>query len=150
MGLSFLLGYSQTSTQRPVFGLPMAQASFFVTTTLILSLKHWILRNLKLYYSSMISQVVTPPLSFLTNVRNLHGMLRSAHREATSTFTALLSPITPNSRLFMALKRCTYVIYDKSTMPSNVHELRLELYSKKSRWTEQIPPTQVGQYFVAK
>ena len=116
--------------------LPLAQSNFFSTTTLILYLKHWFLRNLKLYYSSMLSQVVTQHLSFLTKVRNPHGMLgvliQKLHRHLWALLSNHFTQSHKNSRLFMVLELFTCVLYDKSTMLSNVNELRQELFSKKS------------------
>ena len=72
----------------------------------------------------------------------------SAYPEATSAFVGSIEqpfyPITQNSRLFAVLERFTCVLYDKSTTLSNVNDLRQELFSKKSKLMEHIPPTHVG------
>jgi len=72
----------------------------------------------------------------------------SAYPEATSAFAGVIehpfSPITENSRLFVILERFTCALYDESTTHINVNELKEELFSKKSKLMEHIPPTQVG------
>ncbi len=44
---------------------------------------------------------------------------------------------------FVDLERFTCVIYDKTTSISQVNDLRQELFSRKPRLIETIPPTQV-------
>lgn len=47
------------------------------------------------------------------------------------------------SPTFKLLERFTCVLYDKTTSVSQVNELRQELFSKKAKLIENIPPTQV-------
>ena len=48
-----------------------------------------------------------------------------------------------NSPVFALLERYTCILYDKTTMMSSVNELRQELFCKKSKIMDNIPPTQV-------
>ena len=47
------------------------------------------------------------------------------------------------SPIFELLERFTCVLYDKTTSMSQVNELRKELFSRKAKLIEKIPPTQV-------
>lgn len=48
-----------------------------------------------------------------------------------------------NSRVTDLLERYTCVLYDKTTPTSHVNELRRDLFCKKAKTMENIPPTQV-------
>ena len=64
----------------------------------------------------------------------------SAYPEATSAFVGSIEqPFYQNSRLFAVLERFTCELYDKSTTLSNVNDLRLELFSKKSKLITFLP-----------
>lgn len=75
----------------------------------------------------------------------------NAYPEATSAFFSITEdpfhPLMLSSRLFAILERFTCVLYDKSTTLTSVDELRQELFSKKSKMMEHIPPTQVYRYY---
>lgn len=51
--------------------------------------------------------------------------------------------LTESSTVFETLERFTCILYDKSTAFSKVNELRQDLFSKKAKLMENIPPTQV-------
>ncbi len=50
------------------------------------------------------------------------------------------------SPTFEILERFTGVLYDKTTPISKVNELRKDLFSKKAKLMDSIPPTQVCQW----
>lgn len=47
---------------------------------------------------------------------------------------------------FQNLERMTVVMYDKSSPSVSVNELRMDLFCKRSRAVEHLPPTQVKKY----
>ena len=62
------------------------------------------------------------------------------------------APLARGSRalpsvLFAILESFTCVLYDKTTTLTYVNEVRQELFSKKSKMMEHIPPTQVECFF---
>ena len=67
--------------------------------------------------------------------------------EATGAFSLItLHPfesLDTTYAAFQILERYTCVLYDKTTNISLVNELRINLFSKKSVFMENIPPTQV-------
>ena len=48
-----------------------------------------------------------------------------------------------NSPHFQSLERLTVVMYDKSSSLMSVNELRMELFCKRNRQIDHLPPTQV-------
>ncbi len=50
--------------------------------------------------------------------------------------------VNTNSPIFSQLERFTVVLYDKTSFLELVNEARLELFCKKSRNLENLPPTQ--------
>lgn len=55
-------------------------------------------------------------------------------------------PIVLSSPEFQLLERFTVVMYDKSSSTESVNVARRELFTKKQRTLEKIPPTQVRNY----
>ena len=70
----------------------------------------------------------------------------SSYPEVTEAFNFMMAhphtPMTTDSRLFQQLERFTIIMYDKSSGLQSVNEARKELFCKKSRTMENIPPTQ--------
>lgn len=52
------------------------------------------------------------------------------------------APVDSASQLFAHLERLTIILYDKTSQQEKVNEARRELFSKKGRSLENIPPTQ--------
>ena len=67
---------------------------------------------------------------------------------ATTAFVQIFQEpfqqLTLQSRLFEVLEHFTCVIYDRTTELSSVSDLRQDLFSKRSKLMENIPPTQVN------
>jgi len=73
-----------------------------------------------------------------------------SYPEVTKAFlSAIIQPFALfciTSELMKLLERYTCVLYDKLTLSTSVDELRQELFCKKGKLMENIPPTQVGGY----
>lgn len=71
----------------------------------------------------------------------------SSYQEATAAFRSVIEQpfqlLTRESIHFKILEWYTSVLYDRSTTSHSVNELRQELFAKKSKSIENIPPTQV-------
>ena len=50
--------------------------------------------------------------------------------------------ILPDSDLFMKIERLVVVLYDRTSPVSSVNEAREELFCRKNRSADRIPPTQ--------
>lgn len=77
---------------------------------------------------SLCDEVVTPSLEFLS--------------------THPFHELDAESPHFHHLERMTVVLYDKSSPLASVNELRMELFCKRSRAIEHLPPTQVNRFYV--
>ena len=73
-----------------------------------------------------------------------------AYPEVTEAFLSIsdhpFQSLQLNSHLFELLERYTCILYDKTTSICSVNELRQELFCKRSKMMENIPPTQVIKY----
>ena len=74
-----------------------------------------------------------------------------SYQEATMAFVHITEQpfqqlMILQSQWFDILERFTCVLYDKSTTLSHVNELRQEMFSRKSKTMENIPPTQVNAH----
>ncbi len=70
-----------------------------------------------------------------------------SYSQVTEAFQFVMTfpfqPLQSTSPIFELLERFTCVLYDKTTSISQVNELRQELFSKRAKLIENIPPTQV-------
>ena len=53
------------------------------------------------------------------------------------------------SPFFLLLERFTVLLYDKTSVLESVNEARLELFCKKNKSLEYLPPTKVPSYKAA-
>lgn len=53
-------------------------------------------------------------------------------------------PLNSESPIFQTLERFTCVLYDKTTSINKVNNLRQDLFSKRAKLMDNIPPTQVS------
>ena len=69
-----------------------------------------------------------------------------AYEEVTQTFTFLAAHpfehLRADSDHFQKIERLTVVLYDKASPQSSVNEIREELFCRKNRSIDNIPPTQ--------
>ena len=69
-----------------------------------------------------------------------------AYEEVTQTFTFLAAHpfehLRADSDHFQKIERLTVVLYDKTSPQSSVNEAREELFCRKNRSIDNIPPTQ--------
>ena len=70
-----------------------------------------------------------------------------SYPRVTSTFGSVMENpfqlLKINSPMFETLERFTCILYDKTTSISQVNDLRQELFTRKPKLIETIPPTQV-------
>lgn len=70
-------------------------------------------------------------------------------QDATLAFVHIMErpflPLTLESQPFRILEHFTCILYDKTTQFQSVNEARQDLFSRKSRTMENIPPTQVNK-----
>ncbi len=71
----------------------------------------------------------------------------SAYTEVSSAFLHMVdhpyNEISVTSSSFLLLERFTVLLYDKSSNLTSVNEARLDLFCKKKKTLENLPPTQV-------
>ncbi len=60
--------------------------------------------------------------------------------------TQPFSPVSITSEAVNVLERFTCILYDKSTPLTSVNELRQELFCKRGKSMENIPPTTSAQF----
>jgi len=86
-------------------------------------------------------------LQVVTQHHNSMVKLRKSYSGATEAFqfvmTSPFQQLQLTSPTFELLEHFTCILYDKTTATSQVNELRQDLFSKKAKLKESIPPTQV-------
>lgn len=71
-----------------------------------------------------------------------------AYPSATAAFQFVLSnpfkKVDKDSTLFELIERFTCVLYDKTTSITRINDLRQDMFSKRAKLMDSIPPTQVS------
>ena len=62
----------------------------------------------------------------------------------TEAFKFLYYQLDKDDSIFKLLERFVVVLYDKASNVINVNEARKEIFTKRNRTLENIPPTQVN------
>ena len=94
-------------------------------------------------------QAVIQPLSFYIGKgkKSCWEGWKSYSTVTEAFLSAIANPfqkLTESSIIFEALERFTCILYDKGTTISKVNDIRQDLFSKRAKLMENIPPTQVN------
>ena len=91
---------------------------------------------------------VIPTLVSLARERSSPGKLKKSYPDVTDAFLYLQDypyhQIDKDDSHFKMLERFTVVLYDKTSNAFTVNEACKEMFTKKNRILENIPPTQVS------
>ena len=147
MLLFFLLGIFTLcviSIQVLIYGWPLEQVNIFATIISTLSVQILVWRGVGHFPLSMHSLDATQQPLFFGSSKKSAWQAWSAYPEATEAFVHIAQhpyePISLSSEHFLTLERFTVVLYHKSSSFTTVNEARRELFCKKSKSLENIPP----------
>ncbi len=109
-----------------IYGWPLEQVNISVTTILTQSVQILVWKRVGHFLLSMHSLDVTqhlPSAAFIYIAQHPY------------------EPISLSSEHFLVLERYTVVLYNKSSCLTTINEARRELFCKKNKSLENIPPT---------